>query len=107
MPTTVQIENKLDELGIETREKIDPEDSVETVGFSPKHQKWFGWSHRAIAGFGIGDVVKAGSCCATSGWTDDYLAMHPERDRRLPVGFVAKTMDDARRMAIAFAECVG
>jgi hypothetical protein len=84
-----------------------PGKNVCAVGFCPKEQKWYGWSHRAIFGFGIGDVVGEGDCCATSGWTDDYLAAHPEEDRRLPVGFKAETLDDARRMAVAFADAVG
>jgi len=27
------------------------------MGFSTKQQKWYGWSHRAIAGYGIGDKI--------------------------------------------------
>ena len=83
-----------------------PESNVCSIGFCEREQKWFGWSHRAIQGFGIGDVVEEGDCCATSGWTDDYLAEHPEEDASLPVGFAAKTLDDAKRMAEAFAESV-
>ena len=29
--------------------------NVASIGFSPQNQKWYGWSHRAIHGFGIGD----------------------------------------------------
>ncbi len=32
------------------------------VGFSPTEHKWYGWSHRAIYGFGIGSEVKKGDC---------------------------------------------
>lgn len=64
--------------------------SVCSVGFSHKDQKWYGWSHRAISGFGVGDVVKDGDCASDS----------------LPVGFEAKTLDDAKRMAVAFADSV-
>jgi len=32
------------------------------IGFCEKEQKWYGWSHRAIYGFGIGSVVKKGDC---------------------------------------------
>lgn len=42
-----------------------------------------------------------------SGWTEDYLIAHPEDDISLPVGFTAKTIDDAKQMAMAFAESVG
>lgn len=87
-------------------EKASEQHNVCSIGFSPSEQKWYGWSHRAIYGFGIGDVVKEGDCTALSGWTAEYLAEHPEEDRSLPVGFTAKTLEDARRMAVAFAECV-
>lgn len=30
------------------------------IAFSPREQKWYGWSHRAIHGFGICDSVKPG-----------------------------------------------
>lgn len=87
-------------------EKADPEHNVCSIGFCEKEQKWYGWSHRVIYGFGIGDVVEKGDSAATSGWTDDYLAEHPEEDKRVPVGFEAKTLDDAKRIAVAFAESV-
>jgi len=70
-----------------------------------KDGKWYGWSHRAIYGFKIGDIVKKGDCCASSGWTDEYLKDHPD-ENVLPVGFIAKTEEDCKRMAIAFASSV-
>jgi len=87
-------------------EKAKDSHSVCSIGFSASKQKWFGWSHRALYGFGIGSVVKEGDCCAMSGWTDEWLEEHPEDDTSLPVGFVAKTIEDARTMAVAFAESV-
>lgn len=30
------------------------------IGFNPIEQKWYGWSHRAIYGFGIGSECKKG-----------------------------------------------
>lgn len=71
-------------------EKRLPEHNVCSIGYQPQEKKWYGWSHRAIYGFGIGDTVKKGDC------TSEYL----------PVGFTAKTMADAKRMAEAFAESV-
>ena len=91
--------------GIRT-EKVDPSHSVCSIGFCEKERKWYGWSHRARYGFGVGDEVKEGDCCASSGWIDEYLAEHPEEDKSLPIGFVAKTLDDCKLMAIAFAESV-
>jgi len=87
-------------------EKRTPESNVCSIGFCEKEQKWYGWSHRAIYGYGIGDVIEEGSSASTSGWTDEYLAEHPEEDVSLPVGFAAQTLDDAKLMACAFAESV-
>ena len=78
-----------------------------SIGKSYKDGKWYGWSHRAMYGFQIGDKVEKGDCCASSGWTEEYLAEHPEENKALPVGFEAKTEDDCKKMAIAFAESVG
>jgi len=86
-------------------EKSDPKNNVCSIGKSFQDGKWYGWSHRAIFGFEIGDIVKEGDCCATSGYTDDYLKDHPD-PYVLPVGFEAKTEEDCKRMAIAFAESV-
>ena len=88
-------------------EKANPAHSVCSIGFCEREQKWYGWSHRAIWGFGVGSEVKKGDCCANSGYTEEYLAEHLEDDLSLPVGFVAKDLTDALKMAIAFANSVG
>lgn len=49
------------------------------VGFSPKDNKWYGWSHLVIQGFSIGSEYKKGDC-----------------------NYVAKTLEDAKQMAIDF-----
>jgi len=77
-----------------------------SIGFCARDGKWYGWSHRAIHGFAVGHAVRKGSCCAVSGWTDEYLAEHPEEDISLPVGFTAHDLTDAKMMAEAFAESV-
>lgn len=43
--------------GITKFEKRTRTSSVVSIGFNEKEKKWFGWSHRAICGFGIGDKV--------------------------------------------------
>ena len=96
---------KLAKRGIKP-EKANADHSVCSIGFCAEENKWYGWSHRAMYGFAIGDVVKEGDCAASSGWIDEYLENHPEADLSLPVGFEAKTLNDAKRMAIAFAESV-
>ncbi len=87
-------------------ERRETKSTVCSIGFSPADGKWYGWSHRAICGFKVGDVVKEGDCTAEEGLIEEYLVDHPEERRALPVGFTAKTMDDARKMAVAFAASV-
>ena len=84
--------------GIKPEPRIPPNPSANggrgrtcSIGFCEREQRWFGWSHRAIFGFGIGHVVEEGNC---------------EAGLDLPVGFEAKTLEDAKRMATAFAESV-
>jgi len=60
------------------------------VGYSKKEHKWFGWSHRAAYGFDVGSTCKDGDCHYTE-----------ERGE-----WAAKTMDDARQMAIDFCKGV-
>ena len=50
--------------------------------------KWYGWSHRAVAGFGIGDNVSADCCGNTKG------------------EYTIKTDDEARQTAINFSKDV-
>lgn len=96
-------ENKADlvkRYGLTEFAKAYPEGQMLNVGFSPSRQKWYGWSHRAVAGFGIGDTIKKGDVIAPD---PDYPAL---RGESLPLGFTAKTLDDAKRMAMAFANAV-
>jgi hypothetical protein len=65
--------------------------TVCSIGYCFREDRWYGWSHRAIAGFGIGDEVHSSEhVCAES----------------LPVGFTVRTSGDARKMASAFAKSV-
>lgn len=84
------LEDFRDELEI-VREKAYPGDSVCTIGKSKKNGKWYGWSHRAYHGFEVGDRVEEGD----AGYTEEKGE------------WTAKTEQDARQMAIDFAEGVG
>ena len=64
--------------------------SVASIGKSTKDGKWYGWSHRAIYGFEPGSTCKEGDCHYT-----------PDRGE-----WTAETDEDARQMAIDFAESV-
>ena len=44
-----------------------------SIGFCEKEQKFYGWSHRAIYGFGIGSKVKKGDCAYSPTDKDDFL----------------------------------
>lgn len=43
------------------------------IGYSEKEQKWYGWSHRAIYGFGIGSTVKKGDCAYKAKNKEDFI----------------------------------
>ena len=64
--------------------------SVDSFGKSAANGKWYGWSHRAIASFGIGDVVKPTTC--------GY--------EHLKDPFIIKTEEKAREVAKRFARSV-
>jgi hypothetical protein len=52
--------------------------------------KWYGWSHRAVFGFGVGDKVVKG-CCGN---------IRPGEE------WIIKTDDEAKKQAISFAKDV-
>lgn len=133
-----------------------PGDTVASIGFCEQDQKWYGWSHRAICGFGIGSKVSKGDCAyvptdwddliedAILFWTSEYKkdvrGFRSEDDEGNPCvrvrwnyrsdvpseklrtrsgaalmyppeewgrgEWTAKTLDDAKQMAIDFAEDV-
>lgn len=63
------------------------------VGFSPKHGKWYGWSHRAIFGFCIGSTCKKGNC--------HYTADNPEEmieDRANFFSDISKEVSESHRL---------
>jgi hypothetical protein len=70
-----------DWLGIKTDHKAGC-----SVGKAESDGKWWGWSHRAVAGFGIGDKVTKDTCGNTKG------------------EYTIKTDDEARQTAINFAK---
>lgn len=78
-----------------------------SIGYCKKENKWYGWSHRSLYGFGINDCIESNNhLCSQSGWTKEYLKDHPEEDLSLPVGFRANNIEDCKKMAIAFADSI-
>lgn len=82
-----------DEMGLE---KVQPSDNsnVCNIGFNAKNKKWYGWSHRAIHGFGIGDKIFEEDFGTD---TTDY-SEHGKR--------TIKTLEEAKISATKFAEHV-
>lgn len=54
-------------------EKSSPDHCVCSIGFSDTEQKWYGWSHRAIFGFGIGSKTKKGDCAYMPANKQDFI----------------------------------
>jgi len=54
-----------------------PENKVCSIGWCEREQKWYGWSHRARWGFGVGDQVKKGDIAYKAAnerdWIDSML----------------------------------
>lgn len=63
---------RLVELGI-VAQKIKDKDFSCSIGFSEKEQKWYGWSHRASYGFGIGSNVKLGDVAFNPRNRDEFV----------------------------------
>ena len=118
------------------------------TGFSPLHNKWYGWSHRAIYGFTIGSTCKKGDVhyrpktkeqfmeAQVEFWTDDKTVNVKAEERDDDIIYIswdyidggegkisgieqkysplflgkgewtAETMEDAKQMAIDFAQSV-
>lgn len=53
-----------------------PGNKVCSIGFSPRDQKWYGWSHRAIFGFAVGSRVVKGDCAYVGTTPEDLIEDH-------------------------------
>lgn len=53
--------------------KYDIKPEKGNIGFSEKHQKYFGWSHRAFFGFKVGSKVKVGDCGFSPSNKEEFL----------------------------------
>ena len=82
-------EKFFDKHGIKTNKDI----YKNPIGFSEKEQKWYGWSHRSIYGFKIGDKCKKGDLGVGDGYT-------------FKPGDILKTLDDCKQRAKDFAKSV-
>jgi hypothetical protein len=80
--------------GIKNFYVSDPNNTVCSIGFNPDKKIWYGWSHRAICGFTIGDKIfnkKYGN-------DKTPFIKHGKED--------IKNIDQAKQAAINFAKYV-
>ena len=100
-------------LGI-TPEKASRKHSVCSVGKSAKDGKWYGWSHRAMVGFGLGDRIfqerytASGKICDACKEMEDCEGLPcPNSIPFVQHGKKTITNDvEARKAAVAFARSV-
>jgi len=76
-------------------EKSAPDHSVCSIGKSAKDGKWYGWSHRAVHGFGVGDRFFPKADMDTE-WNKDTEATWPK----------IKSDAEAKQAAVNFADWV-
>jgi hypothetical protein len=88
-----KLSEQLDRLGIVRKEKRTAHSEAYTIGTDDKG-KWWGWSHRAIAGFKAGDKLPKDFTCDGEYGSEDLR------------GYTIKDEDDAKRVAAAFAASV-
>ncbi len=86
--------------GIVHFERREPDSKVCSIGFSPSTEKWYGWSHRAIYGYGVGDIVKPGTM-PVEDFENGGECLYDVKP-----GMKVETLDDAKRAAKAFARSV-
>ena len=80
--------------GLRNIQKTRPSHCVCSIGFNESEQKWYGWSHRAICGFGIGDMI------FEERFGDDHTLFTQHGSEPI------KTMKDAKKAASRFAASV-
>ena len=83
-----------EEKGIRDIQLAAKDHTVCSIGFNRTEKKWYGWSHRAVVGFGIGDKL----------FEEDYGdddTLYIEHGNK-----TIETLDEAKQSAIKFAEYV-
>lgn len=77
------------------------------IGFCERDQKWYGWSHRAICGFGVGSAVKWGDCAYRSPDRDAFgrqkMEFFFDADCQVKPGFAHTVSPDGTRGVLIFA----
>ena len=61
------------ELGLTELQSTSPGGNTAQIGYHAPSNKWYGWSHRAVYGFGIGHEVKKGHAGYQPSSIDDFI----------------------------------
>ncbi len=77
--------------GLRQIQKADKKHCVASIGFNKDEQKWYGWSHRAMCAFGIGDML------FEEKFGNDHTLFIEHGSEKI------KTLEQAKQAAINFA----
>ena len=88
------------------QEKISSSHEVSSFGKSEADGKWYGWSHRAVHGFGIGDEIKGKNLAKKVIYPKLPNGDYDWDNGEYEPDFVIKTDKQAREAAITFAKNV-
>jgi len=92
--------------GLRQIQKRTKSSCVASLGFNAEEQKWYGWSHRAIYGFGIGDEVFDEDGSESRYMYQEFEEKINDRITKNPRKKIIKTLEEAKRSAENFAESV-
>ena len=101
--------------GIKDFYRSHPDNKVASIGFAPEKERWYGWSHRAIYSFGIGDKIKYNDdlLILSHGWIEGCPEYEEEKKQIQYVKSMFKegilkieNLQQARFLAIRFADSI-
>lgn len=88
---------KLLQMGINPEPSY-PDHDYCSIGFCEKEQKWYGWSHRAIYGFGVGSCVKKGNIGYNASneeeWVESLVNFWRDEETQNWIRYFIEYMDD-------------
>lgn len=87
-------------------EKAKPSHSVPSIGKSEATGSWVGWSHRAIAGFKVGDKVEGDNADKKVNYKKLPNGDFDWDNGKYEADFIIKTDSQAKQCAINFADSV-
>jgi len=88
-----------------SRPTLSPNSNVHSVGRSP-NSSWYGWSHRAVGSFKVGDIVKPGTIGNKFQYGKDFDSDEDYEKAGKFEPYEIKTDDEARDHAVRYANDV-